>query len=160
MAKKKHNLTIGTVWPVPVMRDQIDESTPCCKEKCMVALAFIAYIISVLGDDRVKFTVKATNHGMRLDIQGRRILFVFDSKTADRIFLYDAIFRKTRSAEKAKKAIRPFTARMMIESNSATPVYPPMTEAKKEELRQYRKHHPISDRDPRPQASQPRQLSM
>jgi len=88
--------------------------------------------------------IKATNHGLIFDIKGRRILTVFDTKTCEKIYNYDEIFTKTRSKEKARAAVKPFTARLMVESNTAVPPRIPMTQEQKDALAEWRKKHPRS----------------
>src|SRR5262249_41147560 len=104
---KRMRVNVGDVIPTPVSREAIDRSTPCQKDECMVFEGF---------DDLAKThqlpvrKVKVTNHGLVFDLGGRRILTVFDTKTADRIYNYDALFRKTRSKEKARASVKPFVA--------------------------------------------------
>lgn len=128
-------LKVGTVMTVNVSKDNIQRSVPCDKGNCMLTLAGIEALENKFGKNN--YRVRSTNHGMTFDINGYRILTVFDHKTGHRIYQYDEIYRKTRNQGKAKASVKPFTARLMVESCQKAPVYPPMTAETKERLKGY-----------------------
>jgi hypothetical protein len=146
-------LRVGMVIPVSVAQDHIDDSDPCDKDNCMLSRAFID-LLSQSGLSG-PFRVKSTNHGVMWDLGTRRLVGVFDSKTARRIFTYDRVFKKTRSKIKAAATVKPFLARIMIESNQAKPAFPPMSEAAKAALRDRPRKHKEATR-----AGKARDLSM
>jgi hypothetical protein len=131
MARTK-TIKVGTVIPVQVTRENIDDSVPCDKGKCMLTLGGIATLASRFG--KQNYNVKSTNHGMTFDINGYRILCVFDHKTGHRIYVYDETYRRTRSMAKARATVGPFKAKLMVESCQKVPVYPPMSAATKSAL--------------------------
>jgi hypothetical protein len=132
MARTK-KLNVGAVIPVQVTREAIEKSTPCDKGNCMLTLAGIATLESRFG--KQKYNVKSTNHGMTFDVNGYRILTVFNHGTGHKIYQYDEIYKRTRNAEKARASVKPFMAKLMVESCQKVPVYPPMSEATKQALR-------------------------
>lgn len=140
--RNKTYLKVGTRFGVPVNADHIEQSIPCNKDVCMLSLAIIDYLTKTFGEHNYK--LKSTNHGSQFDIRGRRHGSVFDTKTAEKIKLYDDIFQRTGSRAKARAAIKPFKAYIMIEANTAVPAPIPMSEAKKTEMREYKRKHPKS----------------
>jgi hypothetical protein len=133
MARTK-TIKVGTVIPVDVTRERIDQSIPCDKGNCMLTLAGIETLESRFG--KQDYNVKSTNHGMTFDINGYRILTVFNHDTGHRIYQYDETFKRTRNMAKARASVKPFRAKLMVESCQKKPVYPPMSEATKAILRQ------------------------
>jgi hypothetical protein len=129
---KARTIKVGTVIPVDVTQEWIDESIPCDKGSCMLTLAAIATLDEKLG--KAVSNVKSTNHGITFDLNGYRILCVFDHSTGHRIYKYDEVFKKTNSAVKARASVRPFRAKLMVESCQKAPVYPPMSEETKKAL--------------------------
>ena len=150
MAWKK--FAVGTSHAVYVKLENIQDSDPCNKDNCMLSRAVIAHLLSLYG---TKFKVKSTNHGLILELAGRRITFVFDTTTAKRIWEYDVTFKKTRSRTKAWSVIKPFKAKLMVEANIAVPDREPMSEETKKRLAQRRKKHPHPTRE-----AQRRELSL
>jgi hypothetical protein len=132
MAKAK-TIKVGTVIPIEVTQEDIDNSTPCDKGNCMLTRAGIRTLKSRFGDQNYK--VKSTNHGMTFDINGYRVLTVFDHQTGHRIYQYDETYKRTRNVAKARAAARPSRAKLMVESCQRVPVYPAMSEATKQALR-------------------------
>src|SRR5271156_2270595 len=105
MVKKlKSLLKVGTVIPVQVSRSHIDNSIPCDKDHCMLALAKLDYLMVKYGTER-SFRLKCTNHGLQFDINGRRITVVFDTKTGNTIYEYDSIYTHTHSKKKARESV-------------------------------------------------------
>jgi hypothetical protein len=133
MSKAKAKLKVGTVIPVAVTREKIDRSLPCDKGKCMLTLSGISVLESEYGPGN--YNVKSTNHGMTFDINGHRLLTVFDHLTAHRIFQYDEIYKKTRSIAKARAWVKPFKAKLMVESNQKIRRGEPMSAETKKQLR-------------------------
>lgn len=131
MARAK-TIKVGAVIPVRVTQQDIDNSTPCDKGNCMLTLAGMRTLKERFGDHN--YRVRSTNHGMTFDLNGYRILAVFDHQTGHRIFQYDETYKKTRSIAKARAAARPAKAKLMVESCQRIPVYPPMSEATKKVL--------------------------
>jgi hypothetical protein len=132
MARTK-TLKVGSVLPIDVTKEWIEESVPCDKGLCMLTLATISTLDERFGAQN--YNVKSTNHGLTFDINGYRILCVFDHNTSDRIYKYDEIFMKTGSMEKARASIRPFRSKLMVESCQKAPKYPPMSAATKTRLK-------------------------
>jgi hypothetical protein len=130
-------IKVGTVFRVSVSQKHIDESIPCDKPHCMLSLAGNSLLISQLGPRN--YNVRSTNHGMTFDVAGERILGVFDHQTGHRIYKYDEVFKKTKSMDKARSSVKPFVARLMVESCQKIPTYPPMSEEKKALLAEKRK---------------------
>lgn len=133
MARTK-TIKVGTVIPVDVTRPAIQASTPCDKSQCMLTMAGISTLESRFG--KQNYNVRSTNHGMQFDINGYRVLTVFDHKTGHRIYKYDETFRRTRNASKARASVSPFRAKLMVESCQRIPTYPPMSEETKKILRE------------------------
>lgn len=133
--KPKRLLKPGDALYVPVGSAHICDSDPCNKDNCMLTRALIAHLVATYGGKSGDFKVKSTNHGTLFELGGRRYMAVFDTKTAARIYKYDQTYRSTRSKEKARAVVRPFTTRMMIESSSAVVKRAPMTTTVKEHLR-------------------------
>ncbi len=138
MSRKR--IKVGTAFTIPVGREHIDASDPCDKTRCMFTQAFLAYLIALYGDRN--YRMKSTNHGVIFELSGHVLTCVFDTKTAETIYRYDAIFTKTKSAEKARASVKPFKAKLMVESCVKKTVSPPMSEEKKAQLAEYRKLHP------------------
>lgn len=135
---------VGDVIPVDVTREIIDGSTPCNKDECMLHNGFMELCKT---HELPVQRCKATNHGLQFDVYGRRILTVFDTKTSERIYGYDETFTRTRSKEKARASVRPFKARLMVESSTAVPPKgPPMSEEQKKALADWRKKNPRADK--------------
>ncbi len=125
---------VGSSHPVRVKLEHIQDSDPCDKTNCMLTRSVIAYLLSMYGET---FKVRSTNHGLTLDFKGRRITFVFDTSTAKKIYNYDRVFKKTRSRKMAWETVGTgFKAKLMVEANTAIPVFPPMSEEIKEKLAQ------------------------
>jgi hypothetical protein len=120
---------VGSVFKVPVKKEHIDKSVPCDKGHCMLTIAAIAFFVAHFGDR--DFRVRSTNHGLQFDLNGYRILCVFDHQTGHRIYKYDEVYKRTRSMERARASVKPFTAKLMIESCQRIPAYPPMSEETK-----------------------------
>jgi hypothetical protein len=139
MARTK-TIKVGTVIPVGVDQGNIDDSVPCNKGKCMLTLGGIATLTSRFG--KQNYNVKSTNHGMTFDINGYRILTVFDHRTGHRIYQYDEIYKRTRNMAKARASVKPFQAKLMVESCQKVPVYPPMSEATKKALKAVARRKP------------------
>jgi hypothetical protein len=133
MAPRAKTIKVGTVIPINVTQEWIDESIPCDKGLCMLTLAAIAILDVALGAGTVS-NVRSTNHGITFDYSGYRILCVFDHQTGNRIFKYDEIFKKTGSMAKARAAIKPFKAKLMVESCQKAPKFAPMSAETKEKL--------------------------
>jgi hypothetical protein len=132
MAARAKTIKVGTVIPLSVTQRNIDESIPCDKGKCMLTLSGIETLEARFGKQR--YNVKSTNHGMTFDINGYRILCVFDHNSGHRIYTYDEIFRKTRNMAKARASVKPFKAKLMVESCQKVPTFPPMSDATKKLL--------------------------
>jgi hypothetical protein len=130
---KARELKIGTKIPVQVTQEAINHSIPCQKGKCMLTLAAMVMLEALFGDKVSK--VKSTNHGITFDVGGYRFLCVFDHRTSDLIFHYDKTYRATRSMAKARASVKPFTAKLMVESRSKIPARIPMSEETKKLLR-------------------------
>lgn len=137
MSKAKPSYKPGDAIYVPVEREHINDSDPCNKENCMLTRGVVAWLMANYGEGNYK--VKSTNHGVIFEIKGRRYVAVFDTKTAFRIYNYDQTFRKTHSKEKARTGVRPFKARIMIESSVAATRWPRMSDETKKKLREYPK---------------------
>ena len=90
----------------------------------MLSIAGRSLLISKFGPH--EYNVKSTNHGMTFDIGGNRVLCVFDHHTGHRIYKYDEVYKRTKSVEKARASVKPFPAKLMVESCQKIPVYPPM----------------------------------
>jgi hypothetical protein len=140
VAARAKTIKVGTVIPVTVTQRNIEESTPCDKGKCMLTLAGIETLEARFGKQR--YNVKSTNHGMTFDINGYRILCVFDHQTGHRIYKYDEVYRKTRNMAKARALVGPFRAKLMVESCQKVPTFPPMTEEAKQKLKAYKRREP------------------
>lgn len=134
-AKSKRVFRPGDPLYIPVDNQHICDSDPCNKDNCMLTRALIAFLVSTYGGKASDYKVKSTNHGTIFELNGRKYFAVFDTKTASRIYKYDQTFRSTRSKEKARAGVRPFTTRMMIESSTAVKKGPPMSTKVKEHLR-------------------------
>lgn len=128
--------SVGSSHIAHVKREHINNSEPCNKDNCMLSRAVVDLLVTLYGK---KFKVKSTNHGVVLSFEGRRIVFVFDTNTAQKIWVYDNAFKKMHSVDKAWASVRPFRAKLMVESNKALPVYPVMSDATKKALRANRK---------------------
>lgn len=135
MTSKTTRLKPGTIIPTQVAQPHIDNSDPCNKDNCMLSRAIFAHLVSVYGDRN--FRIKSTNHGVIFDLAGRRYTGLFDTKTAQKIYAYDEIFKTTHNKAKARAAIRPFKARLIIEKSMAVPVPPPMSAEDKVRIRKY-----------------------
>lgn len=135
MPKMKSSFKPGDAFYVPVGQEHINDSDPCNKENCMLTRGIIAWLVANYGGDPKKFKVKSTNHGVTFILSGRRYVAVFDTKTAFRIYNYDQTYRNTRNKDAARKVIRPFKARIMIESGVAVTKWPPMSAETKAKLR-------------------------
>ena len=94
-----------------------------------------AYLAKTYGGKSGEYKVKSTNHGTTFELNGRKYLAVFDSKTATKIYKYDQTFRETNSKEKARSGVKPFSTRLMIESSTAVVKWPAMTAEVKKHLR-------------------------
>ena len=134
---RKSTLKVGTVITVPVEQEHIEDSDPCNKDNCMLSRAFFAHLVALFGDRNYK--VKSTNHGVIFDLCGRRFTCVFNTKTANIIYTYDKLYTSSHSKTKARAAIKPFTARLIVEASVAVPKFPPMSEETKAKLRKYPK---------------------
>jgi hypothetical protein len=132
-------IKVGTVFPISVQQNHIDASIPCDKGHCMLSVAGRSLLITKFGPR--DYNVKSTNHGMTFDIGGHRILCVFNHQAGHFIYKYDEVFKKTKSMEKARASVKPFKAKLMVESCQKIPVYPPMSEEKKAMLAEKRKEH-------------------
>ncbi len=145
---------LGSAHPIKVEPVHVEASTPCDKQNCMVNLAIYDLLCGVYGEHN--FKLKSTNHGIILYLKGRRITGVFDTRTCERIWSYDRIYKKTKSEAKAKAACRNgFKVRVMVESNLKH-VPEPMSEEAKKKLKAHKR-----DRSSRvSQHSRQRQLSM
>lgn len=130
-------LKVGDRMSLQVQQEQIDQSIPCHKGKCMLTLAFLAVIERWFGPGN--YNVRSTNHGLTFDLDGQRYVCVFNHKTGDYIYRYDETYRKTRSAVRARATVKPFTAKLMVESRQRKPVFPPMSEETKAKLAAYPK---------------------
>lgn len=144
--KRTFKISIGSRWIIPVKQEHINESDPCNKDKCMLTRALKAFLAENFG--QVNYRVKSTNHGTVFDIHGRRLTAVFDTGTGNTIYGYDQTFKKTRSKARAIAGVKPFSARIMIESNSAVPKFAPMTAEAKARLRKHGRNQ-SDDRKPR-----------
>jgi hypothetical protein len=131
MARVK-TIKVGTAFAVYVSQEVIDESIPCDKGNCMLTMASTAMLSECFGPG-VR-NVKSTNHGLTFDFNGYRILCVFDHQTGHRIYKYDEIYKKTRNMSKARASVKPFRAKLMVESCQKIPTYPPMSEETKKLL--------------------------
>ncbi len=127
---------VGSSHQVRVRADDIKDSDPCDKTNCMLTRAAMYLLLTMYGET---FKVRSTNHGMILDIKGRRITFVFDTNTAKRIFIYDRTFTKTKSRSSAWASVKPFYAKLMVESNIVIPTPEPMSAETKALLAKRRK---------------------
>ncbi len=140
MRKRDYKTSVGSRWIVPVNKDHVADSEPCNKDHCMLSCALQALLTAIFGDG--KFRVKSTNHGAIVDVNGRRLTFVFDTKTATRIYNYDRIFKRTHSKIQACASVKPFTSKIMIEANVPIPVHPPMSDETKKQLAKHKKDNP------------------
>jgi hypothetical protein len=150
-------IKVGTVFRVSVSQKHIDESVPCDKPHCMLSLAGHSLLVSQFGPRN--YNVRSTNHGMTFDIGGNRVLSVFDHASSHRIYKYDEVYKRTKSMEKARASVKPFNAKLMVESCQKIPTYPPMTEEKKALLAQRRKERLRSSAHTGIRTNQRRQLS-
>jgi hypothetical protein len=139
MAKAKRLLKPGDALYVPVNNEHICDSDPCNKDNCMLTRALIVHLVATYGGKASDYKVKSTNHGTLFELNGRKYMAVFDTKTASRIYKYDQTYRTTRSKEKARAGVRPFTTRMMIESSTTIAKGAPMSTTVKEHLRSLRR---------------------
>lgn len=137
--KSWEKFPVGSSHRARVRTEDIKDSDPCNKNNCMLSRAVIYLLVSMYGK---KFKVKSTNHGLVLDIKDRRIVFVFDTATAKRIWTYDQTFKKTKSRSAAWQTVRPFWAKLMVESNTQIPKWPAMSAETKEKLRKRRETEP------------------
>ena len=126
---------IGTAHRIRVKSEHIQNSEPCNKNNCMFTRAANETFARSIGGS---FKIKSTNHGFVLEIGGRRIVCVFDTNTARKIFNYDRVFRKTGSHERAWATTKPYWGKVMVESNNPLPKYPPMSEEAKKLLAERR----------------------
>jgi hypothetical protein len=133
MAPRAKTIKVGTVIPLKITRENIDESTPCDKGTCMATLSGIETLETRFG--KQNYRVKSTNHGMTFRINGYDILTVFDHQTSHNIYQYDEIYRRTKSIAKARASVKPFRAKLMVESCQKAPVYPPMSAETKAALK-------------------------
>lgn len=133
--KPKSRFAVGNVLNIDIRPEHISDSDPCNKDNCMLSRALPDYLVATYGGSARDYKVKSTNHGTTFELNGRKYLAVFDSKTANRIYKYDQIYRETRSKEKARSGVRPFTTRLMIESSVVATKWPPMSEETKAKLR-------------------------
>lgn len=136
----KARLKVGDVMTVPVGKEHICDSDPCNKDSCMVSRAETAYLIATYGGTARDYKVKSTNHGTTFELKGRKYLAVFDSKTAATIYRYDQTFRLTRSKDRARAGVQPFTTRLIIESSVAVVRGPPMSAETKATLKFHRSY--------------------
>lgn len=125
----------GSSIRILVEQRHITDSDPCNKINCMVTRAISEYLVKTYGGKLEDYKIKSTNHGTTFVLNGYKYNAVFDNKTAAHIFEYDRTYRKTGSKERARAAVRPFTARVMIESSDKVVKSPPMTEETKKRLR-------------------------
>jgi hypothetical protein len=125
-------LKVGTVIPIDVTQEWIDESVPCDKGLCMLTLSTISTLDTRFGAQN--YNVKSTNHGLTFDFNGYRILCVFDHQTGDRIYKYDEAFKKTKNMARARAMVKPFRAKLMVESCQKAIKYPPMSAETKARL--------------------------
>jgi hypothetical protein len=132
MAPRVKTIKVGTVIPLKITRENIDESTPCDKGTCMATLSGIQTLESRFG--KQNYRVRSTNHGMTFRINGYDVLTVFDHQTSHNIYQYDEIYRRTKSIAKARASVKPFKAKLMVESCQKAPIYPAMSEATKKDL--------------------------
>lgn len=134
MKKAAFKTSVGSRWNIPVKQEHIQDSDPCKKTNCMLTRALVDFLGTLFGEPASKYHVKSTNHGAIFDLHGRRLLVVFDRKTSVKIYNYDCTYTKTRNKTRAIASVKPFKAKIMIESNTAVPKYPPMSEETKAKL--------------------------
>lgn len=139
MTRLKQKFSPGDAIHIGVGQENINDSDPCNKDNCMLSRAIIAWLVANYGGDPKRFGVKSTDHGVIFKLNGRLYVAVFDMRTAFRIYNYDQTFKKTRSKEAARKTVRPFKARIMIERTTAIKRGPPMSAETKEKLRKIRR---------------------
>ena len=151
------SIKVGMVFPLYVKQKNIDDSVPCDKPHCMLSLSGRDLLISRFGPG--DYNVRSTNHGMTFDIGGNRVLCVFDHLTGHRIYKYDEIYKRTKSMERARASVKPFNAKLMVESCQKIPVYPSMSAEKKELLAEQRKSRLRQERKTGLRTSKRRQLS-
>lgn len=133
--KAKAILKAGDVIYVQVENGHVQESDPCNKSNCMLTRAFSDHLVKTYGGKHSDYKVRSTNHGTIFELNSRKCVAVFDTKTARRIYTYDQTFRDTRSATKARDGVRPFKTRIVIESSSKVTKKPAMTTEVKKHLR-------------------------
>lgn len=124
---------VGNVLTMPVEDPHIQGSDPCNKDNCMASRAGPDMLTKNYGERDYK--VKSTNHGMTFEINGRKYVTVFDTKTAETIYKYDEVYTRTRSKEKARASVKPFKCRLMVEATLRIPPSEPLTEERKAYLR-------------------------
>jgi hypothetical protein len=118
VGKMRKKLARGTVFKVPVTRERIDESVPCDKNNCMLAVAFKDFLDEEFG--RGNYYISAVTNGVKFTKDGRRYDAYFNRATTRQIFNYDRTFRANedegyRSAcSIARSSIRPFTATLIV----------------------------------------------
>lgn len=134
-AKVKRTFKPGDSLYVNVGPEHIKDSDPCNKDNCMLTRALMQHLVKTYGGKPSDYKVKSTNHGTTFELGGRKYVAVFDTKTARRIYTYDQTYRDTRSKEKARAGVRPFTTRMMVEATTVATKWPPMSEETKAKLR-------------------------
>lgn len=149
--------TVGSSHGTSVEAAHIADSDPCNKDNCMLTRS-LTDTMSRYYDPK-EFKIKSTNHGAIIYLKGRRITTVFDTGTAKKIFTYDRTFKKTHSRARALASVRPFKAKLMVESNVATPTSPPMSEETKKKLAEARRAQGKKDYHPTRKA-RARELSL
>lgn len=159
MAKAKSKYKPGDCIYVGVWPEHIHNSDPCNKDNCMLSRAFIAWLVATYGGSANSFKVKSTNHGLTFELNGRKYIAVFDTKTGNKIYKYDQTFKQTRSKEKARSVVRRFVARVMIEASSAVTKWPAMSEETKAKLHKYPRKKSGSH-TPKPTVGVRRELSL
>lgn len=133
--KAPMSFKVGGVIYVCVEDEHVQESDPCDKSNCMLTRAFSDYLVKTYGGKHSDYKVKSTNHGCIFELNGRRYVAVFDTRTARKIYVYDQTFRDTKSAAKARAGVRPFKTRILIESSSKVAAKSAMTTEVKKHLR-------------------------
>jgi len=132
--KVKRAFRPGDALYVNVGPEHISDSDPCNKDNCMLTRAFADHLVKTYGGKVSDYKVKSTNHGTAFELNGRRYICVFDTKTAKRIYTYDQTFRDTRSKRKARATQSKFQTRLMVEASTVATKFP-MSEERKEYLR-------------------------
>ena len=155
LTKPRPTIKTGDALCIPVAKEAISDSDPCNKDNCFLTRAFIYWLVTNYGGTASDYKVKSTNHGVVFLFKGYQLVGVFDTKTASRIYKYDAEFKRTHSKEKARMTVKPFVARIMIESK-AKHVKNVLSEEAKQKLRTYK---PSPVYKPR-RASKSRELSL